>query len=170
MKNKLIYILLILISAKIYSQNLDIKITNLKPSKEESIFPEVKCATKPNIEEKINLFLQIEYLSHLPGKFIKNPFENAIYSSNRSGITSLFDWKVNKKMGNILSLTISGESTGAYSEDFDNYENFDLRNGNSIALFNAFAKNGSDELVKKLNLIVKKTITNFLKSYNLFNS
>jgi hypothetical protein len=163
MKNKIFFLLLIIISSKIYSQNLDLKITNLKPSKEENIFPEVKCATKPRIEEKLNLFLQLEYLSHLPGKFVKNPFEDATYSSNRSGITSLFDWKVNKKTGNVLSLTISGESTGAYSENFDNYENFDLRNGNSIALFEVFAKNRSDELAKKLNLVVKKTIANFLK-------
>jgi hypothetical protein len=163
MKNKIFFLLLIIISSKFYSQNLDVKITNLKPSKEESIFPEVKCETKPRIEEKLNLFLQLEYLSHLPGKFVKNPFENATYSSNRTGITSLFDWKVNKKAGNILSLTISGESTGAYSEGFEYYENFDLRNGNSIKMRDFFAKNRSDDLAKKLNLVVKKTIANFLK-------
>lgn len=163
MKNKLIILILIIVSMKLYSQNNNFKINDLKPSKEESIFPEVFYAKKPKIAEKLNTFLQVEYLSHLPGKFVKNPFENATYSSNRSGITSLFDWKVNKKAGNILSLTISGESTGAYSEGFENYENFDLRNGNSIKMRDVFAKNRSDELVKKLNLVVKNTIANFLK-------
>lgn len=163
MKNKLIILILIIVSIKLYSQNNNLKINDLKPSKEESIFPEVKCATKPRIEEKINLFLQLEYLSHLPGKFVKNPFENATYSSNRSGITSLFDWKVNKKVGNILILTISGESTGAYSEGFEDYENFDLRNGNRVSMKDIFIKAGAKELVKSLNLVVRKRITNFLK-------
>ncbi len=163
MKKKIIVFLLIGISVKIYSQNLNLKITNLKPAKEENIFPEVYFAKKPKIAEKLNIFLQLEYLSHLPEKFTENPFEKATYSSNHSGITSLYDWKTNRNLGNILSLTISGESTGAYSESFDDYENFDLRNGNKISMQDIFIKSNTNELVKNLNLIVRKKITNFLK-------
>lgn len=167
MKTRNICFLLIISSYFSFSQKLSLKIIDLKPSKQENIFPEVFFANKPKISEKINVFLQLEYLSHLPNKFDKNPFVDVTYSSNSSGITSLMGWKIKKNTANILSLEISGETTGAYSEYFERYENFDLRNGNLILIKNLFNKNNQNLLAKKINLVVKKTISDYLKEIKL---
>ncbi len=147
----------------IYSQNTEIKIFDLKPVVDDNKFPFIEYKKNLRVEEKINIFLQLEYLEHLPNKFKNNPFEKIAFDKNNCcGSVSFYEWKKNNSPKNILSITIKGSSTGAYPEDFEQYQNFDLRTGNQIILSNIFSNNGLEEITKILNLKVNNRIQKYL--------
>jgi len=158
------YFILIAIfySVNIYSQNSEVIIDNLKPAINENKFPLIKYKKNTKVEDKINTLLQIENLEHLPNVFKKNPFEKVVYGQERSnGSVQFYDYKKNKTPKNILSLMINGEATGAYSEEFEMYYNFDLRTGKKLNLKDFITENGIKEITKKLNKNVKKIIELF---------
>ena len=70
-----------LLTQIVFGQNNTIVIRNLDPVSEEYTFPEIQTAPKTKIGEKINIFLQLHYLQHLPGVFKKTPFEKVTYDS-----------------------------------------------------------------------------------------
>ncbi len=110
-------------------------VTDLEPAYPDYHFPEVSMSGNQRAAEKININLQLAYLEHLPGIYKAHPFENVIYDKEaRRGSMQLDSWEKLNTPSNILSLCISGDATGAYSENFSAYHNFDLRNGNPIFL------------------------------------
>jgi hypothetical protein len=174
MKNKIYILLVIFWTINIYSQSSEVIIEDLKPIVEENKFPIIKYKVNTKVEDKINILLQIENLNHLPNKFKNNPFEKVVYDlESINGSTQFYAYKKNITPKNILSLMINGESTGAYSEGFEIYYNFDLRSGKKIILNDFMTEIGIKEITKKLNLNIKKTIETFLvpikKSLNVKN-
>jgi hypothetical protein len=170
MKYKLLSILL-MYSFFSLAQSDKVIITDLKPSKEskdrpdyeEYHFPKVSCSDKKT-EEKINIFLQIEYLEHLPGVFKKHPYEKICYDPNDNhGTVSFEGWEKYKTPKNILSLKIEGEATGAYPEHFEQYRSFDLTTGNPIIMRNLLLESKRMGLAELLNQKVKTQIDDYLK-------
>jgi hypothetical protein len=142
-----------------------ISISDLKPVSEEYKFPVVHFAKNKTIEEKINTFLQLESLEHLPGVYKKSPFENVRPADGSiSGTTSFYGWNRNKTIPEILSLALEGEYVGAYPEGFTIYFNFDTGTGNKISLKDLFTENGQGAIVRMLNENVSKTIKDHLDS------
>jgi hypothetical protein len=165
-KNILIF-LLICKTSFLFSQVSELTITDLKPIIEENKFPEIQYRKNTKVEEKINTFLQLEHLEHLPRVYKKNPFEKVTYNEkNCCGYTNFYEWKKNYSPTNILSIIINGEASGAYPEEFKVYHNFDLRTGNQIFLKNIFTVNGLNEITKVLNHKVKSRIENYLTEIN----
>ena len=143
----------------------DVKINDLKPVSEDYKFPEVHISGHAAIEEKINTVLQLDLLEHLPGVFKKDPFETVMpQQDNYSGTTSIYGWKQLRTNPNVLSLSVDGEATGAYSEGFTTYYNFDLRNGDRITLKDLFTEEGLKSITKELNQHVKKELEDFIAS------
>lgn len=158
-------ILLFFSSNLLFAQTGKIELKTLKPVYETNQYPEIFYAANPKIAEKINTFLQLEDLEHLPNVFQKHPFEKVCYDeqANRGSI-SFESWKQFKTTKNILSFSVSGDATGAYSENFEAYHNFDLSTGDPVILKTLFTKTGTAQLEKLLNKKVEQRITSYLKA------
>jgi len=146
------------------AQQNDIQIADLGPVADKNKFPVVSLSRNETVESKINTFLQLEQLEHLPGMFKKNPFEKITYGHDdgTGGSVNFYDYSSNATISNILSLTLNGEATGAYSEHFDYYYNFDLRTGNKILMQQLFTEEGLNKLTQILNQQVKNEIDDYL--------
>jgi hypothetical protein len=153
-----------LLTQLVFGQNNTIAIRNLNPVSEEYTFPEIQTAPKTKISEKINTFLQLHYLQHLPGVFKKTPFEKVTYDSpeNQGGSYLFYGWTKEDTPPNVLSLTMSTEFSGAYIEGYDTHENFDLRTGNYLLVTDIIRPEKHSLLAQQVNTMVKKEITAFL--------
>ena len=155
--------LIVLTNSLVCAQNTEISIVDLKPIAGDNKFPEIHYQKNLKAETKINTALQLEHLEHLPNRFKNNPFEKVMFDEkNCCGYVNFYEWEKHKTPQNILSITINGEASGAYPEEFEQHHNFDVRTGNQILLKNIFSSNGLAEITKTLNLKVKNRIQNYL--------
>ncbi|WP_333599904.1 hypothetical protein [Flavobacterium sp.] len=148
-----------------WTQNNTITITDLKPKHNDNRFPEVQDTQNPKVAEKINTFLQLEYLEHLPGVFKKHPFELVSYDRpNREmgGSKGFESWKKEPAPKNVLSITLNADFTGAYSEEYQIHHNYDSRTGNVITLSLLIKKELQKKLAQLLNDKAKKRVNDFL--------
>lgn len=141
----------------------DVVITALKPKAEGEVFPVVRVVNQPVVSEKINNTLQLGYLEHLPNAFQKHPFEQVRFDEkNCCGSTTFDGWQQYATPKNILSLSLSGESTGAYTSSYTTYENFDTRSGNPVLLAHIIQPDKRTALNALLVSKVREKITDFL--------
>ena len=137
-------------------------VIDLEPKTESTVFPLIRYDSDKNIENKINTFLQVQELENIPNTR-KNPFELVINATNSyTNYISYYEWRKLESPENILTLTLNGEATGAYSEMFDTQYNFDTRNGNIISIHDVFSKDGIKSLAKNANSIIEKEISDFI--------
>lgn len=157
-KSALFFILIFGLS---FSQK-NLKISDLQPKTENFTFPVISYAENPLVENKINTFLQVNELEYVPDSG-KNPFKFASTATNSySNYVYFYDWKKLEAPKNILTIGMHGEASGAYSEDFANWKNFDMRTGNFINaedLFQPASKKIVEEIIQKK---IKKRISDFL--------
>lgn len=161
MKNGLL-VALMLVSVLSFSQRKNLKITNLQPQSENFIFPKITFPEKPSVENKINTFLQVDELEFVP-KSGKNPYQLASTATNSyQNYLYFYGWKKLDSPKNILSLEMEGEASGAYSEGFTNYRNFDLRTGNFINLKDLFQPNSFNLISEMINSRVRKRVADYV--------
>lgn len=155
-------LLFILISTICFSQQKNVRVSNLKPQSENYNFPVVSFPSKPLIENKINIFLQVSELEYIPGSG-KNPFQLASTATNSyQNFVYFYEWKKLETPQNILSLSIDGEASGAYPEGFSEWKNFDLRTGNHINNQDIFKPDSTGTIEKIINKNVGDKIQGFL--------
>lgn len=151
----------ILISSLSFSQK-NLKISDLQPKTENFTFPVISYIENPLVENKINTFLQVNELEYVPDSG-KTPFKFVSTDTNSySHYIYFYDWEKLDAPKNILTIGMHGEASGAYSEEFTNWKNFDLRNGNFINaedLFQPASKKMVEEIIQKK---IKKRISDFL--------
>ena len=160
MKKKILFFLLI--SGLSFSQQKNLKITDLQPKSEDFAFPKVSYAEKPLVENKINTFLQVNQLEYIPGSE-GNP--SKLVSTGKTSYSNYVYFYVCEKLEtpkNILSIAISGEASGAYPEGFDIWKNFDLRTGNVINAKDLFQPNSIKTVEGLIQKNIKKEIIDFL--------
>jgi hypothetical protein len=144
-------------------QTNEISIKNLNPATEDYIFPEVYSTPDTKIGEKINLFLQLQYLQHVPGVYKKSPFETITYNDQKlNGSFTFYGWTKEETPINILSISMSCEYSGAYLEGYESHHNFDARNGNTILLSDIIHPNQQVNLTQLINQKIKTKISSFL--------
>lgn len=160
MKKSIVFFLLI--SGLSFSQQQKVKISNLQPKTEDTVFPVVSYSENPKVENKINTFLQVDQLEYIPGSG-GNPFKLASTATNSySNYLYFYSWNKIETPENILSIAIDGEASGAYPEGFSIWKNFDLRTGNFINakdLFQASSVKTVEGIIQKR---VRKRISDFL--------
>lgn len=160
MKKKFLFFLLI--SGLSFSQQKNLKITDLQPKSEDFAFPKVSYTEKPLVENKINTYLQVNELEYIPGS------EGSPSQFVSSGKTSYFNyvyfysWEKLETPKNILSIAINGEASGAYPEGFDIWKNFDLRTGNLINAKDLFQPNSIKTVENLIQKSIKKEVNDFL--------
>lgn len=155
--------IIVLLAQLSVGQNNLFSIKNLNPATEDYTFPEIHSTPDAKIGEKINLFLQLQYLKHLPGVYKKNPFEKVAYDDqNLNGSFAFYGWNKLETPSNIFSLSISCEFSGAYIEGYETHHNFDTRNGNTILLSDIILPDKQAYITQLVNQKVKQEIKVFL--------
>lgn len=155
------FILLLLTCSTAKAQ---VQITTLTDKNDHS-FPLIH-AKNANIANNINRYLQNEILSN--EKMETSPkkiFENSKYIYNDSIKQSGYSWikyKVALNNARVLSLSFEMESTGAYSESYDKYYNFNLQTGKLIVAKDLFTSAGLNYLRKFLSNERNKRVREFL--------
>lgn len=152
----------LLISSLGFSQQKNVKISDLPPKTEETTFPLVSYAENPLVEKKINTFLQVKELEYIPGTG-GNPFK-LVSTGNTSYSNYIFyyDWEKLETPRNILSIGINGEASGAYPEEFADWKNFDLRTGNYIDAEDLFQTGAAKTMAGLIQKKVRKRVNDFL--------
>ncbi|WP_295230624.1 hypothetical protein [uncultured Chryseobacterium sp.] len=159
---KQIVVLCTLISGLWFSQQKNVKITDLQPKSEDFVFPLVAYPQNAGVESKINTFLQVDRLEHVPGG-AGNPFQKVAASEKSpSQYVYFYSWKKMDAPENILSMAIEGEASGAYPEGFSAWENFDLRTGNVINAEDLFLRTAVKTVEGMIKKKVQKEINDFL--------
>lgn len=152
----------ILISGLCFSQQKNLKINNLTPKSENSVFPVISYSVNPIAESKINTFLQVDGLEYIPGSE-GSPFKLVSKGkTSSSNYVSFYSWEKMDTPKNILSIAMDGEASGAYPENFLIWKNFDLRTGNYINAQDLFQPNAVKTVEGIIRKTVKKEINDFL--------
>ncbi|MCW3160114.1 hypothetical protein [Chryseobacterium oryctis] len=161
MKKRIVFFMLI--SSLGFSQQKAVKITDLQPKSEDFKFPLVSYPQNNLVENKINTFLQVNELEYVPNSE-GNPFKKAATATNSySNYVYFYGWDKLETPSNILTITMDGEATGAYSESFSIWQNFDLRTGNFINAQDLFSPNSIKKVEDIINQKVRKRVDDFLK-------
>ncbi|PIF47389.1 hypothetical protein CLU96_4441 [Chryseobacterium sp. 52] len=158
-KNVLFFLL---ISGLSFSQQKNVKISDLKPKTEDSVFPVISYSGHPLVENKINTFLQVDGLEYVPGSE-GNPFK--LVSEGKTSYSNyvyFYSWEKLETPENILSIAMDGEASGAYPESFLIWKNFDLRTGNFINVQDLFQPNAVKTLESLIQKRIRKDINDFL--------
>ncbi|REC48016.1 hypothetical protein [Chryseobacterium pennipullorum] len=160
MKRSILFFLLIFGVG--FSQHKNLKISNLQPKTDDSVFPVVSYEHNRKVENKINTFLQVDQLEHVPGAE-GNPFK--LVSSGTTSYSNyiyFYNWEKLSTPDHILTIGIHGEASGAYPEEFSDWKNFDLRTGNFINAEDLFRPDAIQTVEGIIQKKVKKRISDFL--------
>lgn len=149
----------ILISINTYGQTKDLFIEKLKSPATEQAFPFIIYEGHPKVAEKINAFLQLEELEKIVSQSDEDPF---LKLEENNYVVNYESWSKSRTVENILTLVISGNATGAYSEKFHHFYNFDLNTGKSISMEDFLTKEGLLLLKRKVIVNNQKTIADFV--------
>lgn len=111
---------------------------------------------------RINTYLQANMLEGLPGRFEHSPFERIWPKKGKIWGTNSLDYQIDTEQPGFLSLTISGEYTGAYtSMGYFTYL-FDLARGQPIGLNQLFTSAGLQRLGERIRRERSKRIEDYL--------
>ena len=152
----------ILISSLCFSQQKNVKITDLQPKTEDFNFPKISYTEKPLVENKINTFLQVDQLEYVPGSDVSPSKLVSSGKTSYSNYVYFYSWEKLETPKNILSIAIDGEASGAYPEGFSIWKNFDLRTGNFINAKDLFQPNSVKTIENLIQKKVKKEVNDFL--------
>ncbi|AZA80666.1 hypothetical protein C1637_12455 [Chryseobacterium lactis] len=151
-----------LVSGLSFSQQKNLKISDLQPKTKDFVFPVISYSDNSRIEKKINLFLQVSELEYIPGSE-GNPSKKVnAGATSYANYVYFYDWKKLETPKNILSISIDGEASGAYPEEFSDWKNFDLRTGNYINAEDLFQEGAVKTINGLIQKKIKKRVDNFL--------
>ncbi len=152
-------ILAILIVSNTCGQTKNLFIEKLKSPATEQVFPFIIYEGHSKIAGKINAFLQLEELENIVSENDEDPF---LKLEDNNYVVNYESWSKSRTVENILTLVISGNATGAYSEKFHHFYNFDLNTGKSINIKEVLTSEGLLLLKRKVIISNQKTIADFV--------
>ena len=111
---------------------------------------------------RINTYLHVMELEGLPGRFERSPFERIWPKEGEIWGTNSLDYRIDAEQSGFLSLTISGEYTGAYTSMGHVTYLFDLASGQPIGLSQLFTSAGLQRLGERIGSERRKRIEDYL--------
>jgi hypothetical protein len=111
---------------------------------------------------RINTYLHAVVLNGLPGRFERSPFERIWPKDGEIRGTNNIDYMIDGRGPGYLSLSVTGEYTGAYTSTGTFTYPFDLSSGRPIALEQLFTAAGLQRLGERVGLERGKRIEAFL--------
>ncbi len=118
-------------------------------------FPFLKDENNPEIASKINSFLQLKYLLHLPDDFIENPFEKVLDREIVAKDYEFISWKERKLNTNILCIQIDQKIN---KKPITFLEHFDKRTGDFFELYDLFNAKGKQKLHEEISKKIKQLV------------
>lgn len=144
-----------------FAQETKVVVTNLPPKTDDAVYPFVSIPTNKKAADKINLYLQVSDLENIPNTR-KDPFQLVgSGTTSYSNFVYFYEWKKLAAPKNILSIYFSGEASGAYPENFEEWKNFDIRTGNYINILDLIKRSS----VKNVESIMRSSIRNEITAY-----
>lgn len=157
MRNTFLFLLLLFISLQTNGQ---FQVQNLPSPDTSQVFPLIQSESRPKAAEKINQFLQLEFLEIAPNPAIKDPFEKV-----QNDYRAFFeDWEVLETPPTIFSILIQGGGTGNYTTFFTVYLNFDAQTGQALQIKDILSPAGFTHLDHQMMAITKHDISSFVDS------
>lgn len=158
---------IILLCAVSYAYSQDLKVVNIDGKGCTGEFPFIISNSNPLASDKINTYLNVDLLEIVPGSFKKCPFERVISNSGSfSANTDFEEYSLNINSKTILSISIKGETSGAYPENASWDYNFNAITGDVIFPDELFTEAGYLKIKKQLISKRKAKVTKFLKELN----
>lgn len=111
---------------------------------------------------RINTYLHAMELEGLPGRFERSPFERIWPKDGEIWGTNSLDYRIDTEQPGFLSLTISGEYTGAYTSMGHVTYLFDLASGHPIGLSQLLTPAGLQRLGERFGRERRKRIEDYL--------
>ena len=146
--NKLVLILLLLA----YNVGVSQSFSEIESNQTTYKFPYFEYESDSIIENKINSFLQLKHLSHLPGEYKDHPFSKALARKTK---IEYYDWEYFELNSKIVYVRIYGK---ANDKDFGDIELFDIRTGDFFDYHDLFKDNNNrgyeDVLTKKIDTLI----------------
>lgn len=112
--------------------------------------------------ERINTYLHAVVLNGLPGRFERSPFERIWPKDGEIWGTNSIDYMIDGQGPGYLSLSVTGEYTGAYTSMGTFTYPFDLTSGRPIGLEQLFTPAGLQRLGERVGLERGQRIEAFL--------
>jgi hypothetical protein len=163
-KKNIFYLFVLFLSCTSKENFETIKIKEANPNFLEQKYEFPLLKGKPiSISKKINFEIIKDFLEVNINDNYQSIFEN-VWSTIENPIPRISDLSYNVNILNtkIYSITLTGETCGAYCEEFSDSYNFDLSKGNKITLEGLFTIEGKVELLQILSTKKKKIIENHL--------
>jgi hypothetical protein len=129
----------------------------------EDKFPYIISEQSPEVAEKINTSLHLNYLELLPNGYLKNPFEKTVDADGTKHL-HLYDYSITQTSPKVLNIQINAEGCGAYCEEFTGYHNYLLSNGYELKATDLFTIDGKRTVEAMLHKIIVSTLDSYLKS------
>ncbi len=155
------FLLFVVFFIQIFSQKNGVTVANLQPKSQGNVFPKVSIIGNRKAEVKINFFLQYNWLDFIPNSS-KNPFKNLTKTKYAIRPLNFYSWEKMDSPSTILTLKLDGDATGAYTEEFISFENFDIKNGNTVNIKDVFTLKGFEKVQKLVNETIKSEIDEFV--------
>ncbi|MBJ2174721.1 hypothetical protein JBL43_10770 [Aureibaculum sp. A20] len=115
-------------------------------------FPVLTYKTDTLVEEKVNSFLHLKHLRHLPGQFTKTPFTKALKLTSKLEFNS---WKQFDYHTNIIFVELFGTQKGKAYTDI---ELFDKRTGDFFDYDDVFMDERDRGYEEKLTLLLDSLV------------
>ncbi len=135
-------------------------------TKEVYTFPKVIVSNSLSATKKINNKLRDDVLGTSGNTMDANVFDSIWRTNYRMENITNLSFKVSEANASLISLSISGESCGAYCEAFNYYFTFNAKTGNRLTLDSLFTHQGLTTFVKILNDDKRRKLNNKLRQLN----
>jgi hypothetical protein len=167
---KLLPLLFTFLLATLISFGQSIRVQTIKQAnpitKEVYIFPKVIVLNSLTATKKINNKLRDYVLGTSANTMDANVFDSVWRTNYRMENITNLSFKVSEANASLISLSIAGESCGAYCEAFNYHVTFNTKTGNQLTLDSLFTKQGLTAFVKILNDKKRRKLTKKLDQVN----
>lgn len=134
------------------------------PPHAEYSFPRLVIPARPEVAERINRHLAIDFLEADPDTAGNDLFSLVWGDTATARPPSLYDltWEVHQPLAEVVDFELTGEGCGAYCEGFTRHYLYDLRDGSYLAFDSLFTPAGlvavNDTLDKLWRAVVSQQI------------
>ncbi len=134
-----------------------------------SQFPIIRSSDNPDAAERVNIVLHNGMLEKVYQKDDENRFENVFPPEGEWMGASEFDYNVLANNDRYFSIAITCAYTGAYSEYYTQYFNFDAKTGQPVQLSDLFEVSAMYDLSDWVTSSIYEQITEFMNTIDTEN-
>lgn len=139
------------------------------PPHAEYSFPRLVIPARPEVAERINRHLAIDFLEADPDTAGNDLFSLVWGDAATARTPSLYDltWEVHQPLPEVVDFELTGEGCGAYCEGFTRHYLYDLRDGSYLAFDSLFTPAGLVAVNDTLDKLWRSTLRAYVDSLEI---